>query len=140
MHSRSFTCVRTPLLCLTVLGVATGCGMIDRMTGAQTACNLLAADGVSARAEVLSIWDTGWKVNEQPVIGLRVRVEPEDRPAYEAEIPKSVVSLVHIPQFQPGATVPVVFDRRNPAKVGLDVYECRGAKPPKPASAPRTAG
>lgn len=101
----------------------TACGTIDRVTGVRTACELR-AHGAAARAEILAVWETGWSVNDEPVIGLRVRVEPSDRPPFEAVIAKALVDRVHVPQFQPGAIVPVVFDAADPAKVGLDVYAC----------------
>ena len=57
------------------------------------------------------------------MIGLRVEVYPADLPCYETTIPKSLVSRVHIPQFQPGSRVPVKFDPQAPERVALDVYE-----------------
>ena len=36
---------------------------------------------------------------------------------------KIVISRVHIPQFQPGATVPVRIDPKDPTRVSLDIYE-----------------
>ena len=112
------------LVGLVVLLLASACGMVDRMTVVTTACELR-ADGVPARAEILSIWDTGISVNEEPVIGMRVRVMPLDGGDFEAEIPKSLIGRLQVPQFQPGKIVPVIFARTDQTKVGLDVYPCQ---------------
>lgn len=76
--------------------------------------------GVSATAQILEIWDTGWTINDSPVIGMKVRVQPPDRPDFEATIEKTTVSRIAVPQFQPGAVIPVRFDPDNPALVAVD--------------------
>lgn len=114
------------------LAFALGCGTIDRLTGVSDARELRAS-GVAAEAEVLSLWDTGITVNQDPVIGLKVEVRPADRPSYQATIEKSLVSRLDVPRFQPGRIVPVRFDPRNPARVAIDLY---GEGPaPEPADA-----
>jgi hypothetical protein len=107
-----------------VLALALGCGTIDRFTGV-TASRELQRTGVAAEAEILSLWDTGITVNQDPVIGLKVRVRPRDGAAYEATIEKSLVSRLDVPQFQPGRTIPVRFDPQNPSRVAIDVYKYR---------------
>jgi len=80
--------------------------------------------GEPARATVIEVWDTGITVNNDPVIGLRLTVEERPgHPPYEAVIKKSLVSRVHVPQFQPGSHVPIRIDPRDPARVALDVYK-----------------
>jgi hypothetical protein len=108
----------------TGLVAAGGCALIDRMDGVHDAKTLQRV-GEPAEAVVLDIWDTGITVNEDPVVGLRVEVRPADRPAYTAEIKKSLISRVHVPQFQPGSHVPVRIDRSNPMRVALDAYTYR---------------
>lgn len=88
----------------------------------------LAQRGVSATARILEIWDTGWTINDNPVIGMRVEVDSPDRPPFEARIEKTTVSRIAIPQFQPGAVVPVRFDPASPSLVAVD--------PEGPASPP----
>ncbi len=80
----------------------------------------LQESGVSASAEILEIWDTGWTINDDPVIGMRVRVQPPDRPDFEATIEKTTISRIAVPQFQPGAVIPVRFDPENPGVVAVD--------------------
>lgn len=109
-------------LALALAGLAAGCGMIDRMSGVSTARELQAT-GTAAKAEILSIWETGIKVNSDPVIGLKVRVQPPAGAPYEATIPKSLIRFVDVPQFQPGNVVSVRIDPKQPSRVALDVYK-----------------
>lgn len=76
--------------------------------------------GVPAPAEILEIWDTGWTINDNPVIGMKVRVRPSDRPPFEATIEKTTVSRIAVPQFQPGNGVWVRFDPDDPRVVAVD--------------------
>jgi len=71
---------------------------------------------------VLSLWDTGITLNQDPVIGLKVEVRPADRPPYEATIEKTLVSRLDTTRFQPGRVIPVRFDPQNPARVAVDLY------------------
>jgi hypothetical protein len=107
---------------LTATVLAGGCALSDKLSGTSEA-RAIQKIGVPARATVLDVWDTGVTVNDDPVIGLKVRVEGEGQAPYEAVIEKSRVSRVHIPQFQPGSRVPVKVDPGNPARVALDVYK-----------------
>ena len=111
------------LAALAALLAASACGMVDQWTGVKTACDLR-ADGVPARAEILRIWDTGITVNDEPVVGLHVRVMPLEGADFEADIAKALIGRLQVPQFQPGKIVPVVFSRADPTQVGLDVYAC----------------
>ncbi len=106
------------------LPMAGGCALIDRMDGVHDA-KVLHRAGEPAEAVVLDIWDTGITVNQDPVVGLLVEVRPTDRPAYRATIGKSLISRVHVPQFQPGSRVPVRIDRTDPMRVALDAYTYR---------------
>jgi len=104
--------------------LAMGCGMIDSLSGVSSAKELQAT-GIAAEAEILSLWDTGITVNQDPVIGLKVRVRPANAPPYEATIEKSLVSRLDVPQFQPGHVISVRVDPKNPARVAIDVYKYR---------------
>ncbi len=78
----------------------------------------LVQTGEPALATILKIWDTGMKINENPRIGMLLEVRPANRAPYQVEI-KKVVSIIQIPQFQPGATLEVRFDPTNPQKVAV---------------------
>ncbi len=96
-----------------------GCsGMVAHFGGGMS--EELQQSGVSARARIEEVWDTGWTINDNPVIGMKVLVLPPDRPAFTATIEKTTISRIATPQFQPGNTVPVRYDPKNPALVAVD--------------------
>ena len=80
----------------------------------------LRANGLLARAEILEIWDTRWTINDDPVIGMRVRVAAVDRLPYEARIEKTTISRLDVPQFQPGKVVLVRYDPERPEVVAVE--------------------
>jgi hypothetical protein len=104
--------------------LATGCSLIDRMSGVADTKSLQET-GVAAEAVILRIWDTGITVNDDPVIGMDVKVYPADGEAWTATIPKSLISRLDIPRFQPSQTVQVRFDPQDRTRVGLDEYRYR---------------
>jgi len=88
----------------------------------------LQTTGVSTRAEILETWETGIKVNGEPVIGLKVRVTPAGVAPYEATIKRVLISQLEIPQFQPGAVIPVRYDPKDPSRVAIDLSPGSPAK------------
>lgn len=122
MNRPASTALRLAAGCAILLTL--GCGTIDRFSGVAAARELQAT-GVAAEAEILSLWDTGITVNNDPVIGLKVRVRPKDGEPYEATIAKSLVSRLDVPRFQPGRVIPVRVDPHDPARVAVDVYKYR---------------
>ena len=108
------------LLAVMMLFVTTSCAMIDNYTG-EDVNKPVRETGVPASAKVLKIWDTGVRLNDNPVVGFRLLVTLEDGTSYEAET-KNVVSVVHIPQVQPGAVLPVKVGPDNKQLVALDIY------------------
>jgi len=121
---RSVNRMRPPHLALagiTVLLLLSSCSMIDNYTG-EGDNQPVRETGVFASAEVLEVWDTGVRYNNNPVVGFRLLVTLADGTTYEAET-KNVVSVVHIPQVQPGAVLPVKVDPEDRNRVALDIYE-----------------
>ena len=113
---------RAAILTLMVLSLSAGaCAIFDRMSGMGQAKEL-SRSGLSAPAAILKIWDTGVTVNDDPVVGFLLDVRPADQPAFQAET-KICISRVLIPQYQPGAIVPVRFDPKDRRCVSLDIYE-----------------
>lgn len=100
--------------------LATGCvtRMIDHMTGEDQA-NEIRKIGVSATARIVKIWDTGVTVNENPVVGMRLRVLPADGDPFEAET-RALIGRLEVPQVQPGAEVMVKYDPKDRSRVALD--------------------
>ncbi|HYG62924.1 MAG TPA: DUF3592 domain-containing protein [Thermoanaerobaculia bacterium] len=111
---------------VTVSGCSALVGVIDQATGADEA-RLLRQTGMPAEAEVLRIWDTGTTVNDDPVIGMEVEVLPAEGEPFQAVIPRTWISRLDIPRFQPGRVIAVRFDPETPARVALD-------DPPFPAN------
>lgn len=77
--------------------------------------------GIAAQATIQNVWQTGTYVNNNPQIGMQLEVRPPTGMAYTAQT-TAIIPLVNIPQFQPGAVVPVKIHPTDPSKVALDVY------------------
>lgn len=77
--------------------------------------------GSPARAKILSIADTGVRLNNNPQILLTLEVTPDSgfQAAYQTQT-KAVVSFVHMPQYQPGARLRVKYDPQNPMVVAVE--------------------
>lgn len=119
----SSTVLTLPLLA--ILAATSGaCVMVDRLSGVRQSRELQKT-GALAEGVVVDIWDTGITVNNDPVVGLLVEVLPPDKPSYRATIPKSLISRVHVPRFQPGSRVPLRVDRTDPMRVALAAYTYR---------------
>jgi hypothetical protein len=76
--------------------------------------------GIAAKATILDIWDTGWTVNDDPVIGMHVQVQPPDGAAFQATIKRYVISRIAAAQPRPGQVISVRFDPGNPSVVAVD--------------------
>jgi hypothetical protein len=109
---------------LVILALLAGCALVDRVSGVSEA-RQIQKSGLPASARIVEIWDTGMTVDDGPVIGMRVEISRPDGSVYSATIPKSLISRLDIPRFQPGATVPVRIDPKNPDRVALDAYSYR---------------
>jgi hypothetical protein len=78
-------------------------------------------EGVSGEATIVQIRQTGVMVNHQPQAALTLDVRVPGWEPYQVEA-KMVIPIVNVPQFQPGAVVPVKVDPDDHSKVALDVY------------------
>jgi hypothetical protein len=103
--------------------VLTGCAaigsIIDEATGADEIRRLREV-GVAAPAEILQIWDTGTTLNEDPVVGMEVEVQPVDGEPFRAVIDKALISRLAIPRYQPGELIGVFYDPDDPSHAVLD--------------------
>jgi hypothetical protein len=79
-------------------------------------------NGIPAKAQILSVQQTGVMVNYQPQIAFQLEVHPPSGAPYQAQA-KAVIPMVNIPQFQPGIEVPVKIHPTDPTQVVLDVYQ-----------------
>jgi len=71
------------------------------------------ATGIQATAVVEKAWQTRASVNNIPMIGLRLAVEPPDREPFQIEV-KKLVSLVQMGQIQPGSRIAIKYDPAKP--------------------------
>jgi hypothetical protein len=76
--------------------------------------------GTPASATIVRMWDTGATVNDHPVAGLELDVQPAGGAAYRTSI-TSMIPRLAAARYQPGAIVPVRVDPRNPQRVALDL-------------------
>ena len=81
---------------------------------------LIEAKGQDAVAEILSINDTGTRINDNPVINFSLRVRPMFQPEFLGQA-RRTISIIELPQYQPGKTVRVKFvpGKEQVAIVGL---------------------
>lgn len=77
--------------------------------------------GISAQATIQNVWQTGTYINNSPQVGMQLEVRPPTGAPYVAQV-NAIIPLINIPQFQPGAVVPVKIHPTDPSKVALDVY------------------
>lgn len=82
----------------------------------------LIKSGVPATAVILDADPTGSVYNSQPEVRLRLRVTPTDLPPYETEV-EMIINPIYTPEFQPGKTVKVKYDKADPSKVAVEETE-----------------
>jgi hypothetical protein len=103
------------------LGMAMPIFFVGRLFLGSARKNQLLKTGIPAQARIVNIWDTGTMVNNQPQIGVALEVYPQGGVPYQAQTTE-IVSMVHMPRLQPGATVQVRYDPASPDKVTLEAY------------------
>jgi hypothetical protein len=89
------------------------------MTQQAQAAQAVAADGVPGVASVVSAVQSGPIVNFDPTIQLELLVTAGSFPAYPTVV-QAVVPQLHLARAQPGAVVPVMVARSDPAQVVVD--------------------
>ncbi len=93
--------------------------VVFRKVGAMSSPNRdLLATGETAQATVVSLWETGTSVNDRPLIGMLLQVQPANGQPYEVKTTQ-LISMLQIPQFQPGHKLVVKVDPRNPQRVAI---------------------
>jgi hypothetical protein len=75
-------------------------------------------NGVAANARILDLADTGWTVNESPMVRLRLQVLPPGGEPYETEL-KTAINRLEIANFQVGKIIPVNYDPADPQNVAI---------------------
>ena len=112
----------TLVIALITAGMCFACAsMIDSFTGDDVAREIR-EKGLPAKGTVLKIWETGVRVNDNPVVGFLLEIHAEEMAPYKAET-KALISILQIPQIQPGAVLPVRYDPEDPSRIALDNFE-----------------
>lgn len=78
----------------------------------------LQKNGIQATGTILSISETGTRINNQPLCKIELQVELPGKPAY-ITITKTVISYFQASQFQPGTKVPLFVDPVDNQKVAM---------------------
>ena len=84
-------------------------------------------NGYPGKATIVDIQDTGWTINDDPMIKMRLSIQPEVGSAFEVQV-KATVSRIAIPKV--GDTFPVKYDPNNPGRVVIVPPEAQS--PPVP--------
>jgi hypothetical protein len=71
-------------------------------------------NGYPGKATIVGLQDTGWTVNDNPMIKMTLDIQPEVGAAFRVEV-KAMVSRLAIPKV--GDTFPVKYDPNDPGKV-----------------------
>ena len=75
--------------------------------------------GITAKAKIISVQQTGMRVNYQPQAIFQLEVYPPNGAPYQATT-KAVISMVNIPQYQPGAEISVKIHPTDPTRVEIN--------------------
>ena len=75
--------------------------------------------GTAAKAKIISVQQTGVLLNYSPQVIFQLEVHPPNGTPYEATT-KTVIPMVNIPQYQPGAEISVKIHPTDPTRVEID--------------------
>ena len=106
-------------LCISVVVIGVVGFVFYRVYAGRAQANALLQNGVPAPATIVSIQDTGWRINDQPQALVTLQVTPADRPPFQAQV-KDTFSPFDLGSLTPGAPAQVRFDPNNPSKVAIE--------------------
>jgi len=113
---------RDVIIALIATSICFACtSIIDSFTGGDITREIR-EKGLPAKGKVLKIWETGIRVNHDPVVGFLLEIHAEGMAPYRAET-KELISILWIPQIQPGAVLPVKYDPKDPSRIALDIFK-----------------
>ena len=109
-------------LVITVAAIAVPFIIIRKMNeNNRQRAEQLAAVGIKGEATILSVQDTGMRINDNPRVAMVLDVRLPNMPSYQ--IQKTItISIVQLAQVQVGSVVGVLVDPsapNNPDKVGI---------------------
>ncbi|MEC5386811.1 DUF3592 domain-containing protein [Uliginosibacterium sp. H3] len=74
--------------------------------------------GTPAKARVLTMRDTGGRLNSNPVVEFQLEVQPASGAAFSATT-RAIISTVDLPRFQAGASIDVKYDPVDHSSVAV---------------------
>jgi hypothetical protein len=80
--------------------------------------NRLLKGGLRGTGTIISISETGTRINNQPLCKIELNVEVAGQPSFTTTT-KTVISYFQASQFQPGTQVPLMIDPKDHQKVML---------------------
>jgi hypothetical protein len=92
--------------------------ILIRMGMAKRANSRILETGKRASGVITAIRQTGMYINEQPQVEFSVRVEPVGEPPFDTTF-KRIVSLLEIPNIQPGTRVELAYDPADRSKAAF---------------------
>jgi hypothetical protein len=109
-------------LVITVAAIAIPFIIIRKMSqDNQNRAAALAAVGTPGQATILSVQDTGMRINDNPRVSMMLEIHLPNYPVYQ--IQKTItVSILQLAQVQVGAVVNILVDMsspNNPDKIGI---------------------
>lgn len=110
---------RYSLIATGILFAASMLQIMGTVVLSATGNRRLRKQGQRGEAVILDMWDTGTTVNQNPLVGFKLQVEPISGAPFQAET-ESLISRLDVPQIQPGTRVPIRYDPRT-KKVALDI-------------------
>jgi hypothetical protein len=104
---------------MSVIIIAVFGGTFGTIFGRMASQNKLLKTGVSARAVIKELRDTGVTVNNAPQIKLLLEVTPPTGAPYLVQT-KTIISRLETSMYQPGMEIAVKIDPDNKNKIAID--------------------
>lgn len=120
-----------PFVFAAILMISVFGGVFKGLPGLNKEARKLMTQGRPGRATVLSIGETSQgtvTVNDQPYLHLELQIFDGSTPPYQVGI-DTIVPRYAVPQFQPGASIPVRIDTMDKTKVIIDWNAGSGQTP-----------
>ena len=102
------------LIFIVVFGLAFGLPYLRKRKSKQ-----LLKTGIQANGKIVEMWDTGWTMNNQPQIGLKIEVTPQAGNPFTAET-QMVISRLQTAYYQAGVDCIVRYDPNNKKTVAIE--------------------
>jgi len=103
---------------VTIVSLAIPGFILFKLFKGRQQADKIRATGIPAQAQIVALADTGMKINDNPRVQLTLMVHPTGGQPYQASCTMTI-SLLQIPQFQPGAWIQVKYDPANPMNIAV---------------------